>query len=138
MLDRFQSQQCRVLGDVFRKAGEKGYDGRSFVDGFMASKAAADYFSSYDRLQWLGEGYLLDEIVDETGLTPSVSETATNSEALYWTGYLYRWWGYKTGETCAQISATADAATMFGAWEGYHTLGPDEAIERLKEDAISK
>lgn len=135
MLDRAQSQQCRILGDVFQRAGELGYDGRSFVDGFMASRAAEDFFSSYDRLQWLGKGYLLDEIADETSLSPSGVPAATNPEALFWTGYIYRWWGYVTGESPKAISAVANAETMFGVWEGYHTLGPDEAIARLKDDS---
>lgn len=135
MLSRAESQQCRILGTVFQRAGELGYDGRRFVDGFMFSKAAANLFSSYDRLQWLGKGYLLDEIAEELAQTPSTASSRTNPEALYWTWYVYRWWNYRTGESAPEISKTANAADMFGVWEGYHTLSPDEAIDRLKESS---
>lgn len=134
MLSRADSQQCRILGGVFQRAGELGYDGREFVDRFMASKTAADFFSSYDRLQWLGGEYLLQEFLDEAKLTPGEAPSATNPEALYWAGYVYRWWGFVTGESCTQISAVANAEDMFGSWAGYHTLSPDEAIAQLKED----
>ena len=135
MLSRAKSQQCRILARVFERAGKAGYDGRRFVDGFMASKVSEDFFSTYDRLQWLGEGYLFDETTAALGLAPGSAVVETNPEALYWTGYVYRWWNYVTGENCRQISATANAETMFGVYDGYHTLSPDEAISRLKEEA---
>ena len=62
MLSRAKSQQCRILARVFERAGKAGYDGRRFVDGFMASKVSEDFFSAYDRLQWLGEGYVELEV----------------------------------------------------------------------------
>lgn len=133
MLTRFQSQQCRVLGDMFQRSGTLGYESRSFVDGFMASKTAENFFSSYDRLQWGGDAYLLDDYVEGAGIRPGAAPSPTNPEALYWTGYVYRWWNYVTGESCPAISAIANAADMFGVWAGYHTLSPDEAIARLKE-----
>lgn len=132
MLSRAKSQQCSLLGRVFERAGKAGYDGRRFVDGFMASKVSDDFFSTYDRLRWLGEGYLFDEATEALGLTPG--GVTTNSEAMYWTGYVYRWWNYLTGEDCRRISATANAETMFGVYDGYHTLSPDEAVARLKEE----
>ena len=135
MLSRAKSQQCRILARVFERAGRAGYDGRRFVDGFMASKVSDDFFSDYDRLQWLGEGYLFDEATDALGLKPDATTAVTNPEAMYWTGYVYRWWNYVTGENNRQISAMANAETMFGVYDGYHTLSPDEAISRLKEEA---
>ena len=82
MLSRAKSQQCRILARVFERAGKAGYDGRRFVDGFMASKVSEDFFSDYDRLQWLGEGYLFDEATDTLGLTPDATTAKTNSEAM--------------------------------------------------------
>ena len=70
MLSRAKSQQCRLLARVFERAGKGGYDGRRFVDCFMASQVSADFFSAYDRLQRLGAGYLFDEATDALGLAP--------------------------------------------------------------------
>lgn len=136
MLRRDQTCQCRVLGRMFERAGMRGFPGRVFVDGFMQSRAADDFCSDYDRLQWMGDAYLLDEYVEECGIKAEASVGETNPEALFWTGYIYRWWNYVTGESCRQISSQANAEAMFGSWLGYHTLNPDEAIACLKEDAV--
>ena len=135
MLSRDQLQQCTLLGRFFEDAGREGFSGRPFVDGFMGSETGAHFFLSYDRLQWLGLRYMRDEFLEAAALLPGPKPGPTNPEALFWTGYVYRWWGYQTGETPAEINRQMPASEMFAAWEGYHTLGVDETIERLREEA---
>lgn len=138
MLTRDQHQQCVLLGKFFESAGEDGFEGRPFVDSFMRSEAAAHFFSSYDRLQWLGARYLREEFLEAAQLEAGPKPGPTNPEALFWAGYVYRWWGYQTGEPPTEISRQASAADMFAAWEGYHTLGVEEAIERLRDEAAER
>lgn len=135
MLTYDRQQQCSLLGRFFENAGAAGFAGRAFVDGYMKSETAAHFFLSYDRLQWLGEKYMMEEFLESAAIRPGTAPGPTNPEALFWTGYVYRWWGYLTGETAAEINRQASAAEMFAAWEGYHTLGVEEAIERLREEA---
>lgn len=135
MLSRDQLQQCALLGGFFEAAGREGFLGRPFVDGFMQSETGAHFFLSYDRLQWLGARYMMEEFLERAAIEPGSKPGPTNPEALFWTGYVYRWWGYLTGETAAEINRQMPASEMFAAWEGYHTLGVDEAVERLREEA---
>lgn len=135
MLTYAEQQQCSLLGRFFEEAGANGFEGRSFVDSYMNSDTAAHFFLSYDRLQWLGLGYMMEEFLEGASLRAGPKPGPTNPEALFWTGYVYRWWGYSTGETPVEIHRQAPASEMFAVWAGYHTLGVDEAVERLREDA---
>ena len=54
-------------------------------------------------------------------------------EELFWTGYLYRYWHYLTGESSQEIYAQAKAELMKECYLGFHTLDPVMAIEDLKE-----
>ena len=138
MLTYDRQQQCSLLGKFFEAAGAAGFSGRPFVDGYMKSETAAHFFLDYDRLQWAGGPYMMEEFLEASGLQPGSKPGPTNPEALFWTGYVYRWWGYLTGETPVEINRLMTAADMFAAWEGYHTLGVEEAIERLREESREK
>ena len=52
---------------------------------------------------------------------------------MYWTGYIYRYWHYYTGESSKDIYKIADAKTMNECWLGFHTLDVEMAIDDLKE-----
>ena len=62
----------------------------------MTSSTAAHLDDVYDRLQWMGEEYLLEELDDEAGGLKRAGELY-DMEMMYWTGYLYRYWHYLTG-----------------------------------------
>ena len=135
MLTRAQLIQVEVQAKLFEDAGKLGYDGKTFADGFMRSKTSVDFYSDYDRLQWLGGKYLLAEFLDESGLKPSHAPGDDNLEALFWAGYVYRYWNFLTGESPREINRQADATAMYETWLGYHTLSVEEAVLRLKDDA---
>lgn len=70
-----------------------GLDCPSFIDSFMHSKTAAALDDIYDRLQWAGEEYILEELDDEVcGLKKA--GTAYSLDVMYWIGYTYRYWYY--------------------------------------------
>ena len=46
--------------------------------------------SPYNKLQWMGEEYLIDELKDEKML--GTDGERYSPEVLYWIGYLYRYW----------------------------------------------
>lgn len=95
------------------------------------SDVARGLDSKYNRMQWAGEEYLLAEIVDTAELTKGGS--AYDKEILYWTGYLYRFWHFNTGEDSKEIYKQAPVETMSRNWLIFHTLAPEVAIEDLKE-----
>ena len=131
-----QQVVCEVQGRLFELAQTSGCDGLAFIELFMNSRVAADLDLIFNRNQWMGEEYLLEELQDETGGLPK-GEKDCSPEMLYWCGYIYRYWHYYTGETSRDIYRIADAHTMSMCWPAYHTLDVEMAIDRLKEAAAS-
>jgi hypothetical protein len=125
-------QLCDIQGRLFELAQKGGFDCPAFIESFMNSKAAAALDDVYDRLQWAGEEYILEELDDEVcGLKKA--GTLYSLEVMYWTGYVYRYWHYYTNESSREIYKTADATTMNDCWLGFHTLDVEMAIDDLKE-----
>ncbi|MDO4555129.1 MAG: hypothetical protein Q4B70_08315 [Lachnospiraceae bacterium] len=125
-------QLCDIQGRLFELALKNGYDCPQFIECFMNSRAAAALDDVYDRLQWAGEEYILEELEDETGGLKKAG-TSYGREVMYWTGYIYRYWHYYTKESSREIYKIADAERMNDTWMGFHTLDVEMAIENLKE-----
>lgn len=125
-------QLCDIQGRLFELALKNGYDCPLFIETFMNSRAAAALDDVYDRLQWAGEEYILEELNEEAGGLKKAGRIYSR-EVMYWTGYTYRYWHYYTKETSSEIYKTADAEMMNNCWLGFHTLDVEMAIEDLKE-----
>ena len=121
---------CDVQGNLFQFAAENGYDSEAFIDAFMQSKVAEGLDSDYNRLQWSGEVYILHRLEEEVSLAKGGE--SINPEALFWAGYLTRYWHFATGESSRDIHAIADARRLITVYPGYHTLDCDFAIKKLK------
>lgn len=125
-------QLCDIQGRLFELALRKGYDCPLFIENFMNSKAAAALDDVYDRLQWAGEEYILEELDEEVcGLKKA--GTTYSLEVMYWTGYTYRYWHYYTSQNSCEIYRTSDAETMNECWLGFHTLDVEMAVNDLQE-----
>ena len=125
-------QLCDIQGRLFELALKNDYDCPQFIETFMNSQAAVSLDDTYDRLQWAGEEYILEELEDEAK-GPKKAGTIYDREVMYWAGYVYRYWHYYTNETSREIYQIADAKTMNDCWLGFHTLDVELAIEDLKE-----
>ncbi len=132
MLTREKRQLCDIQGRLFELAWQNGYDSVAFMQAFMNSKAAASLDDVYDRLQWAGEEYILEELEDEVGGLQK-SDVIFDREVMYWAGYTYRYWHFYTQESSKEIYAAADADMMNACWLGFHTLDVEMAIDDLKE-----
>ena len=130
-MDGIQLKLCDIQGRLFELSGEKGYDSAAFIKAFMTSEVAKGLDSKYNRLQWAGEEYLLAEVIDSAKLAPGGK--VYDRETLFWSGYLYRFWHFTTGEDSREIYKQAPAETMNRNWLIFHTLAPEVAIEDLKE-----
>lgn len=127
-----ETQLCDIQGRLFENSLKENLDSRQFIDGFMNSHSAAHLDEVYNRLQWMGEEYILEELMDtEPGLFQS--EKLYSQDVMYWMGWLYRFWHFITGETSKEIVRQAGPERMKACWAGFHTLDPEMAIERLKE-----
>ncbi len=125
-------QLCDIQGRLFELALRNGYDCPAFLSSFMNSRAAAALDDTYDRLQWAGEEYILEELNEETGGLKKAG-IVYSVEVMYWSGYLYRYWHYYTNESSREIYHIADADMMNSCWLGFHTLDVEMAVDNLRE-----
>ena len=130
-MNELQLKLCDIQGRLFELSGEKGYNSIAFIKTFMLSDVAKGLDSKFNRFQWAGEEYLLAEVADCSDI--SKNGAVFDKEVLYWTGYIYRFWHFFTGEDSKEIYKQASAETMSRNWLMFHTLAPEVAIEDLKE-----
>jgi len=133
MIDELALKLCDIQGRMFELSAQNGYGSALFVKIFMTSETAKELDSKYNRMQWAGEEYLLEEIVSsDDAITASAGEVFS-ADVLYWIGYLYRYWHFYTGEDSARIYKQAPVETMKRNYMMFHTMDPTLAIENLKE-----
>ncbi len=106
-LSGFERQLCDIQGRLFERSLEKGLDSIDFTEKFMNSESCAYLDMPYDRLQWAGEEYILENLLDETDVR--AAGTLFGKEELFWAGYVYRYWHLLTGESSRDIYKQADA-----------------------------
>lgn len=128
-MDSIQLKLCDIQGRLFERSTAFASEG--FIRDFMNSEVAGHLDSPYNKLQWMGEEYLIDELKDEKKLDTDGEKYAP--EVLYWIGYLYRYWACTRGERSKRIYRLAPAKTMRRNYMAFHTLDPDAAIDDLIE-----
>ena len=131
MLTSLQLQLCDIQGRLFELSLTKGLGSEAFINAYMKSQTAADYGLKYNRLQWAGEEYLLDEFLDECRGNQLSGDLYSKNE-LFWIGYTYAYWHIFTGESSKRILAQAPPKKMKNAYAGMHTMDVQLAIEDLK------
>ena len=131
-MNEIELKLCDIQGRLFELSVDNNLDSMSFVKKFMLSETAKDLDSEYNRMQWAGEEYLLEEVTSKEDINQNNAEVVSK-EIMYWIGYIYRYWHYYTGETSKVIYRIADAERMRNCWLGFHTLDNEMAIDRLKE-----
>ena len=99
----------------------------------MNSEVAKALDSTYNRMQWAGEEYLLEEIAAVTHDKLEKLGEIYSKDILYWIGYLYRFWHYYTNEDSVRIYKQAPVGTMKRNYMMFHTMAPELAVENLKE-----
>ena len=130
-LNKFERQLCDIQGRFFERSHTMNLDSMDFIEKFMHSKTCEYLDMSYDRLQWAGEEYLLDNLSDEIPVRQAGARFS--KEVLFWIGYVYRYWHLMTGESSSVIYTQAKAQRMNACYQGFHTLDVTMAIEDLKE-----
>jgi hypothetical protein len=136
-----QLQLCAIQGRLFELSAKGALSSDVFIPAYMTSKTCERYDAPYHRLQWCGEEYLMEELLDEykthkgifsksrgqTGKTDLFSQ-----DELYWIGYMYRYWHFLTGEKSKQIYRQAPIKIMKKTYPGFHTIDEKIAIENIK------
>lgn len=132
-MNEMQLKMCDIQGRLFELSTEKGIGSSNFIKIFMNSETAKSLDSTYNRMQWAGEEYLLEEVLDGAKDNVNIEIEVYSKDMIYWIGYLYRYWHYYTGESSKAIYKQAPVETMKRNYLMFHTMAPEVAIEDLKE-----
>lgn len=132
-MDSLELKLCDIQGRLFELSVTEGYDSEKFVPFFMNSNVAKSLDSKYNRMQWAGEEYLLEELVAESNGVLAKGGNTISSEIMYWIGYIYRYWHYLKGEPSVKIYRQANMKTMRRNYMIFHTMDPELAIDDLIE-----
>ena len=124
---------CDTQGQLFELAAERGYASETFIKAYMTSAVAADMDKEFHHIQWAGKAYILSRMEDEFADQLVKVGEIYDKEALYWMGYIYRYWHFYTDENSREIYKQAPAKTMNVVYLMYHTMSPEMAIDRLRE-----
>ena len=96
-------------------------------------KKKREHLFTINRMQWAGEEYLLEEVMEAAGDKLSEKGEVYSKDVIYWIGYIYRYWHYYTEESSKAIYKQAPVETMKRNYLMFHTMAPEVAIEDLKE-----
>ena len=132
-MDELQLKLCDIQGRLFELSGEKQLPSAAFIRAFMTSEVAKELDSRYNRAQWMGEEYLLEEIKSAAGDALAGAGEVFPKDVLYWIGYVYRYWHYYSAEDSAKILRQAPVDRMKRNFMMFHTMDPVLAVEKLKE-----
>ena len=127
-------QLCDIQGRLFKLSAQRGINSAEFIKVFMKSATAKALDSTYNRMQWAGEEYLLEEVIDEAADRFKKPSEVYSEELIYWIGYIYRYWHYVTGESSKEINKQAPVKVMKQNYERLYMMTPEEVIEILKEN----
>ena len=123
---------CEMQAELFAYSKEKGYSSESFIEAFMLSDISKELDLPFHHMQWAGMHYIMSRLEEEYAQALETTGDCFDTETLYWTGYLYRYWHIYTGENSRQIYKQAPAGKMQIVYLMYHTMSPEMAIDRLK------
>ena len=132
-MDALELKLCDIQGRLFELSGEKQLPSAAFIRGFMTSEVARGLDSKYNKLQWMGEEYLLEETCSIAKEKLSETGEVFQKDVLYWIGYIDRYWHYYTGEDSIKIIRQAPVDIMKRNYMMFHTMDPVLAIEKLME-----
>ncbi len=124
---------CDIQGRLFELFASTEFDIENLVRSFMNSEIAVNLDSEYNRMQWAGEEYLLEELIATCTNKLSTKKESISKDILYWMGYVYRYWHLLTREDSNKIYKQAPYETMRVNYLMFHTMAVELAIEDLKE-----
>lgn len=132
-IDSDGKKLCSIQADLFIKSVTSlEMSSEVFVRRFMNSKVVQEL----DNNSFLSDSKTIDDIFNDLdnqyGKT-SYGSVKYNQEAMYWTGYLYRYMAYTYELSSKQVYKLLPLKEVVRAYLAYHTMDVQVAIERLLE-----
>ena len=66
-MNEIQLKLCDIQGRLFELSVDRQLGSASFIKTFMNSETAKALDATYNRMQWAGEEYLLEEVMEAAG-----------------------------------------------------------------------
>ena len=132
-MDSLQLKLCDIQGRLFELFVDTEYDPEALVQAFMNGEIAKNLDSEYNRMQWAGEEYLLEELIATCKEALVKKRENVSKDVLFWMGYVYRYWHFYAKEDSNKIYKQAPFETMNINYLMFHTMDVEMAIEDLKE-----
>lgn len=132
-MDLLELKLCDIQGRLFELFSTTEYNPESLVKAFMNGEVAKNLDSKYNRMQWAGEEYLLEELIADCKEKLITKRETVSKDVLFWMGYVYRYWHFYTNEESNKIYKQAPFETMVVNYLMFHTMDVEMAIDDLKE-----
>lgn len=124
---------CDIQAELFEESANKvECSSEVFIRRFMNSLVATEFDSAAFLDGTKTKENIFDEITEEYGKT-SYGKKKFNKEALYWIGYIYRYFSYTYNLTSKQVYKIVKPKELNQVYLPYHTFDPKFAIERILE-----
>ena len=132
-MDSLNLKLCDIQRRLFELFYDTKYDIEMLVTTFMNSEIAKNLDSKFNKMQWVGEEYLLEEVLEIADMKICKGNIVITKDILYWMGYIYRFWNLYTGEESYKIYKQAPFQTLMTNYLLFHTMDASMAIDDLKE-----
>ena len=133
-LSEFETAVCESQGKLFQECQfDFKCDAADFVSKFMKSEIAAKMDTKSSPWRVAGNKQRGEELL-RLASVKQVSEKHINPNALYWVGYMYRYWAFLGASSKAIIEfVPLDLALL--TYSGYHCLALKEAIRMYMKNS---
>lgn len=125
---------CKIQGNLFEESLSKtDCSSEVFIRRYMNSNVVKEL----DSLSFLDDTKTTDNIFEELNEEYGVStygKSRFNKEALYWMGYIYRYFSYTYDLSSKQVYKIIKPKELNEVYLPYHTFDPKFAIERILEE----
>lgn len=132
-MDSYGLKLCKFQAELFQKSMSEAECGsKIFIRRFMYSDVA----KRMDKDGFLYGAFDITDAINEIEIEFGPSDYGKEKfkgEELYWTGYIYRYWSYISGQSSKQIYKIVKPDELKKLYFPYHSLDPEQAIERIKE-----
>ena len=124
---------CKLQAEAFENSIEKmDTSSEIFIRRFMKSEIAKRFDNESVLESNIQANDVLELINEEYGISNYGSVKYTRNE-IYWIGYIYRYFAFTYEMTSAQVYKIVKPKELRGLFLPYHTMNPDQAIERILE-----
>jgi len=132
-LNRDELAVSRTQGIIFEECQALGVDAEDYITKFMHSPVAEQLDKMTSGVFSAGSAPLKRHILDQIGAVKPYSESKhINEDALYWAGYIYRYWANLLGVSSKELIKAAPIRKVLYCYPAYHCMGNKEAISHMK------